>query len=100
MKMLIQDVGFAAAEQKSSAKALTVRELLHHADTGAGAVFGTGDAAIFEDSVAYRALPGGGIEMMQPLEGLTFGVAIKFEETVPEGMLHSKTRCGSMQRTM
>lgn len=57
MKMLIQDVGFAAAEQKSSAKALTVRELLHHADTGAGAVFGTGDAAIFEDSVAYRALP-------------------------------------------
>lgn len=100
MKMLIQDVGFAAAEQKSSAKALTVRELLHHADTGAGAVFGTGDAAIFEDSVAYRALPGGGIEMMQPLEGLTFGVAIKFEETVPEVMLTCISDLAAFKNTL
>ena len=85
--MLIYSADLVVAEQKGSARALTVRELLHHTDTGAGAVSGTEDAVIFEDSVAYRALPGGGIEMMQPREGLAFGAAIKFDQTVPEVML-------------
>ena len=86
MKMLIHGAVLAAAP-KDAARALTVRELLHHADTGVGAVSGTKDAVIFEDSVAYRALMGGGIEIMQPLEGLAFGTAVRFDETVPSAML-------------
>ena len=76
-KTLIHSAAPAAAEQKSTAKTLPVRELLHHADTGSGAALGSEDAVIFENSVAYRALPGGGIEMMQPLESLAIGTAIK-----------------------
>ena len=38
--------------------------------------------------------------MMQPLEGLTFGVAIKFEETVPEVMLTCISDLAAFKNTL
>ncbi len=70
-------------------KTVSVKDFLHHADTGLGTYTGLDGEAIFEDGVAYKATPEGGVVEMKPEDGVAFGTVAKFDESVPEHELHN-----------
>ena len=72
MKTLIQASTLNALMLGNFDETVSVRDFLHHADTGIGTYAGLDGEAIFEDGVAYKATADGRI------------VVMNFDESVPE----------------
>ena len=62
---------------------VSVKDFLHHADTGIGTCAGLDGDAVFEDGVAYKATADGKVVVMKPEDGVAFGTVAKFDESVP-----------------
>ena len=62
---------------------VSVKDFLHHADTGIGTCAGLDGEAVFEDGVAYKATADGKVIVMKPEDGVAFGTVAKFDESVP-----------------
>lgn len=84
MKTLIQASTLNALMLGNFDKTVSVKDFLHHADTGIGTYTGLDGGAIFEDGVAYKATADGKVSVMQPEDGVAFGTVAKFDESVPE----------------
>ena len=84
MKTLIQASTLNALMLGNFDKTVSVKDFLHHADTGIGTYTGLDGEAIFEDGVAYKATADGKVSVMQPEDGVAFGAVAKFDESVPE----------------
>lgn len=84
MKTLIQASTLNALMLGNFDKTVSVKDFLHHADTGIGTYTGLDGEAIFEDGVAYKATADGKVSVMQPEDGVAFGTVAKFDESVPE----------------
>ena len=66
MKPLIQASTLNALMLGNFDQTISVKEFLHHADTGIGTYTGLDGEAIFEDGVAYRATAEGTVSQMKP----------------------------------
>lgn len=84
MKTLIQASTLNALMLGNFDKTVSVKDFLHHADTGIGTYTGLDGEAIFEDGVAYKATADGKVSVMQPEDGVAFGTVVKFDESVRE----------------
>ena len=84
MKTLIRASTLNALMLGNFDKTVSVKDFLHHADTGIGTYTGLDGEAIFEDGVAYKATADGKVSVMQPEDGVAFGTVAKFDESVPE----------------
>ena len=84
MKTLIQASTLNALMLGNFDKTVSVKDFLHHADTGIGTYTGLDGEAIFEDGVAYKATADGKVSVMQPEDGVAFGTVAKFDESVRE----------------
>lgn len=84
MKTLIQASTLNALMLGNFDKTVSVKDFLHHADTGIGTYTGLDGEAIFEDGVAYKATADGKVSVMQPEDGVAFGAVAKFDESVRE----------------
>ena len=84
MKTLIQASTLNALMLGNFDKTVSVKDFLHHADTGIGTYTGLDGEAIFEDGVAYKATADGKVSIMQPEDGVAFGTVAKFDESVRE----------------
>ena len=84
MKTLIQASTLNALMLGNFDKTVSMKDFLHHADTGIGTYTGLDGEAIFEDGVAYKATADGKVSVMQPEDGVAFGTVAKFDESVPE----------------
>ncbi len=84
MKTLVQASTLNALMLGNFDRTVSVREFLHHADTGIGTYTGLDGEAIFEGGVAYKAAADGSVVVMGPDEGVAFGAAARFDESVPE----------------
>ena len=84
MKTLIQASTLNALMLGNFDETVSVRDFLHHADTGIGTYAGLDGEAIFEDGVAYKATADGRIVVMKPEDGVAFGTVMNFDESVPE----------------
>ena len=84
MKTLIQASTLNALMLGNFDKTVSVKDFLHHADTGIGTYTGLDGEAIFEDGVAYKATPDGKIVVMRPEDGVAFGTVMAFDENAPE----------------
>ena len=89
MQTLIQASTLNALMLGNFDKTVSVKDFLHHADTGLGTYTGLDGEAIFEDGVAYKATADGKIAVMKPDDGVAFGTVVKFDETVPETVLEN-----------
>ena len=83
MKTLIQASTLNALMLGNFDETVSVRDFLHHADTGIGTYTGLDGEAIFEDGVAYKATADGNVAVMKPEDGVAFGTVAKFDENVP-----------------
>lgn len=83
MKTMIQASTLNALMLGNFDETVSVKDFLHHADTGLGTYTGLDGEAIFEDGVAYEATADGKIAVMKPTDGIAFGTAAKFDESVP-----------------
>ena len=83
MKTMIQASTLNALMLGNFDETVSVKDFLHHADTGLGTYTGLDGEAIFEDGVAYKATADGKIAVMKPTDGIAFGTAAKFDESVP-----------------
>ena len=88
LKTLIQASTLNALMLGNFDKTVSVRDFLHHADTGIGTYTGLDGEAIFEDGVAYKATADGKVVTMKPEDGVAFGTVMKFDEKVPEVTLN------------
>lgn len=84
MKALIQASTLNALMLGNFDQTTTVKEFLHHADTGIGTYTGLDGEAIFEGGVAYRATAEGTVTQMKPEDGVAFGTVAEFDRNVPE----------------
>lgn len=84
MKTLIQASTLNALMLGNFDETVSVRDFLHHADTGIGTYAGLDGEAIFEDGVAYKATADGRVAVMKPEDGVAFGTVMNFDEGVPE----------------
>ena len=83
MKTMIQASTLNALMLGNFDETVSVKDFLHHADTGLGTYTGLDGEAIFEDGVAYKATADGKITVMKPTDGVAFGTVAKFDESVP-----------------
>lgn len=83
MKTMIQASTLNALMLGNFDETVSVKDFLHHADTGLGTYTGLDGEAIFEDGVAYKATADGKIAVMKPTDGVAFGTVAKFDESVP-----------------
>lgn len=83
MKTLVQASTLNALMLGNFDETVSVRDFLHHADTGIGTYTGLDGEAIFEDGVAYKATADGNVVVMKPEDGVAFGTVAKFDESVP-----------------
>ena len=83
MKTMIQASTLNALMLGNFDETVSVKDFLHHADTGLGTYTGLDGEAIFEDGVAYKATADGKIVVMKPTDGVAFGTVAKFDESVP-----------------
>jgi len=89
MKTLIQASTLNALMLGNFDRTISIKDFLHHADTGIGTYTGLDGEAIFEDGVAYKATADGKVTVMKPENGVAFGTVTKFDEDVPEeGLTH------------
>ena len=84
MKTLIQASTLNALMLGNFDETVSVRDFLHHADTGIGTYAGLDGEAIFEDGVAYKATADGRVAVMKPEDGVAFGTVMNFDESVTE----------------
>lgn len=84
MKTLIQASTLNALMLGNFDRTISIKDFLHHADTGIGTYTGLDGEAIFEDGVAYKATADGKVTVMKPENGVAFGTVTKFDEDVPE----------------
>lgn len=84
MKTLIQASTLNALMLGNFDQTVTVKDFLHHADTGIGTYTGLDGEAIFEDGVAYKATADGKVAIMKPDDGVAFGTVMNFDQSVPE----------------
>ena len=84
MKTLIQASTLNALMLGNFDRTISIKDVLHHADTGIGTYTGLDGEAIFEDGVAYKATADGKVTVMKPENGVAFGTVTKFDEDVPE----------------
>ena len=84
MKTLVQASTLNALMLGNFDRTVSVREFLHHADTGIGTYTGLDGEAIFEGGVAYKAAADGSVVVMGPDEGVAFGTVARFDESAPE----------------
>lgn len=84
VKTLFQTSTWNALALGNFYMAVSVRELLRHADTGIGVGAALDGAVILEDGVAYRAMVDGRIAVMQPENGIAFAAAMAFDENAPD----------------
>ena len=80
MKPLIQASTLNALMLGNFDQTISVKEFLHHADTGIGTYTGLDGEAIFEDGVAYRATAEGTVSQMKPEDGVAFGTPARHEQ--------------------
>ena len=83
-KTLIQASTLNALMLGNFDETVSVKDFLHHADTGLGTYAGLDGEAIFEDGVAYKATADGRVIVMKPEDGVAFGTVARFDESVPE----------------
>ena len=83
MKTMIQASTLNALMLGNFDETVSVKDFLHHADTGLGTYTGLDGEAIFEDGVAYKATADGKIVVMKPTDGVVIGTVAKFDESVP-----------------
>lgn len=84
MKTLVQASTLNALMLGNFDKTVSVKEFLHHADTGIGTYTDLDGEAIFEDGVAYKATADGKVEVMKPEDGVAFGTVAAFDEDAPK----------------
>lgn len=82
MKTLIQASTLNALMLGNFDRTISIKDFLHHADTGIGTYTGLDGEAIFEDGVAYKATADGKVTVMKPENGVAFGTVTKFDEDV------------------
>ena len=80
MKTLIQASTLNALMLGNFDRTISIKDFLHHADTGIGTYTGLDGEAIFEDGVAYKATADGKVTVMKPENGVAFGTVTKFDE--------------------
>ena len=79
---------------------VSVKDFLHHADTGIGTCAGLDGEAVFEDGVAYKATADGKVIVMKPEDGVAFGTVAKFDESVPAVELRGIADIEAMKKTL
>lgn len=79
---------------------VSVKDFLHHADTGIGTCAGLDGDAVFEDGVAYKATADGKVVVMKPEDGVAFGTVAKFDESVPAVELRGIADIEAMKKTL
>ena len=72
MKTLIQASTLNALMLGNFDRTISIKDFLHHADTGIGTYTGLDGEAIFEDGVAYKATADGKVTVMKPENGVAF----------------------------
>ena len=88
MKPLIQASTLNALMLGNFDQTISVKEFLHHADTGIGTYTGLDGEAIFEDGVAYRATAEGTVSQMKPEDGVAFGTVGTIRSGKQEHLLY------------
>ena len=76
MKTLIQASTLNALMLGNFDRTISIKDFLHHADTGIGTYTGLDGEAIFEDGVAYKATADGKVTVMKPENGVAFGTVM------------------------
>ena len=84
MKTLVQASTLNALMLGNFDQTVSVKDFLHHADTGIGTYTDLDGEAIFEGGVAYKATADGKVVTMKPEDGVAFGTVAQFDESVPE----------------
>ena len=79
---------------------VSVKDFLHHADTGIGTCAGLDGEAVFEDGVAYKATADGKVVVMKPEDGVAFGTVAKFDESVPAVELRGIADIEAMKKAL
>ena len=79
---------------------VSVKDFLHHADTGIGTCAGLDGDAVFEDGVAYKATADGKVVVMKPEDGVAFGTVAKFDESVPAVELRGIADIEAMKKAL
>lgn len=100
MKTLFQVSAWNALALGNFDAAVSVRELLRHADTGIGVGAALDGAVILEDGVAYRAMADGKITVMEPETGIAFAAAMAFDENAPDVELKNIGSLESLQQAL
>lgn len=72
---------------------VSVKDFLHHADTGIGTCAGL-------DGEAYKATADGKVIVMKPEDGVAFGTVAKFDESVPAVELRGIADIEAMKKTL
>ena len=100
MKTLVQASTLNALMLGNFDETVSVRDFLHHADTGIGTYTGLDGEAIFEDGVAYKATADGRVVVMKPEDGVAFGTVAKFDESVPVHEMAGITDIAAMKNAL
>ena len=100
MKTLIQASTLNALMLGNFDETVSVKDFLHHADTGIGTYTGLDGEAIFEDGVAYKATADGKVVVMKPEDGVAFGTVAKFDESVPTVELRDIADIEAMKKAL
>lgn len=100
MKTLIQASTLNALMLGNFDETVSVKDFLHHADTGIGTYAGLDGEAIFEDGVAYKATADGKVVVMKPEDGVAFGTVMKFDGSVPQQELTGITDIEEMKKAL
>ena len=100
MKTLIQAPTLNALMLGNFDETVSVKDFLHHADTGIGTYAGLDGEAIFEDGVAYKATADGKVVVMKPEDGVAFGTVARFDESVPTAELRDIADIEAMKKAL
>lgn len=100
MKTLVQASTLNALMLGNFDETVSVKDFLHHADTGIGTYKDLDGEAIFEDGVAYKATADGKVVVMKPEDGVAFGTVAAFDETVPKVELKDITDIEKMKEAL
>ena len=100
MKTLIQASTLNALMLGNFDETVSVKDFLHHADTGIGTYAGLDGEAIFEDGVAYKATADGKVVVMKPEDGVAFGTVARFDESVPTAELRDIADIEAMKKAL
>ena len=100
MKTLVQASTLNALMLGNFDETVSVKDFLHHADTGIGTYKDLDGEAIFEDGVAYKATADGNVVVMKPEDGVAFGTVAAFDERVPKEELKNISDIEKMKEAL